>query len=57
MVKTNKGILVQKRDYLSNFTIDKDKIDFYQKAKNLAERLQKSEKNREALLKKQKKDL
>lgn len=29
---TDRGVIVQKPDYLSAFTIDKDKIDFYKQA-------------------------
>ncbi len=56
-LQTGRGVLVQKTSYLSNFTIDKDKIEFYQKAKALAEKMQKSERNRQALLAKQKSNI
>lgn len=29
---TDRGVIIQKPDYLSTFTVDKDKIDFYKQA-------------------------
>ena len=42
---------------MSNFTIDKPKIDFFVKAKEITSRLDKSEKIREKLIKKRIKDV
>jgi hypothetical protein len=43
---TERGVIVQKPDYLSAFTVDKDKIDFYKQAQVLKENMAKAEKNR-----------
>ena len=43
---TDRGVIIQKLDYLSTFTVDKDKIDFYKQAQVLKENMAKAEKNR-----------
>ena len=48
---TDRGVIVNKPEHLSAFTIDKDKIDFYKQAQVIAEKQVKSEKNRGKLLK------
>ena len=48
---TDRGVIVNKPEHLSAFTIDKDKIDFYKQAQIITEKQVKSEKNRGKLLK------
>ena len=48
---TDRGVIVNKPDHLSAFTIDKDKIDFYKQAQIIKDKQFKSEKNRGNLLK------
>ena len=51
------GVVVRGYDHLSNFTIDKPKIDFFLKAKEITTRLDKSERFRDKLIKKKVKEV
>ena len=44
-------ILKRNPEYLANFTINLDKINFFEQASTLAQKMQKSEKNRKKLMK------
>lgn len=49
--KTSEGIVVHQPDHLSNFVIDKPKIDFFKHAQSVTSKLLNSEKNRARLIK------
>jgi hypothetical protein len=52
-VENTKGVLVERPPHLSNFTIDREKIDFFKQAVVLKDKIQKSEKLREIQIKNQ----
>jgi hypothetical protein len=54
---TNPGVIVNKPDHLSAFTVDRDKIEFFKQAVVLKDKIQKSEKLREAALKNQTREI
>ena len=56
-VENTNGYLVNKPSYLSNFTIDREKIDFFKKAQDFKNKIQKSEKLRENQLKDQAREI
>jgi len=54
---TNPGVIVNKPYHLSAFTVDKDKIEFFKQAVVLKDKIQRSEKLREAALKNQTREI
>lgn len=57
MVENTKGVLVQRPDHLSNFTVDRDKIEYFKLAQVLKDKIVRSEKIREFEMKKRKKEV
>ena len=57
MVENTKGVLVQRPDHLSTFTVDRDKIDYFKQAQVIKDKIQKSSKIRDLQLKEKKKEI